>query len=121
MCMLKINEKLITNSIYSTEEQKIGKWINGESLYRKVLYYSGIIANGSSAGVGTIDNVDKIINARGFCKSGNTQIPIPESHISSINSQIEIWFGGNTLTVATGSARNISEIRMVVEYTKTTD
>lgn len=55
---------------YSTEEQKIGTWIDGKPIYRKVLHLtSGWIVGGEVAIAHDISNFDRIINySRNTCK-----------------------------------------------------
>lgn len=36
---------LLTNNIYSTSEQRIGTWINGKPVYRKVIYMGAMPNN----------------------------------------------------------------------------
>lgn len=34
---------------YSTTEKKIGKWVNGKDIYRKVIHYTGALTGGRNA------------------------------------------------------------------------
>lgn len=60
-----LNNRLMNvedSSIYSTEETKVGTWIDGKPIYRKVIEYSTQPASGNNTFNHGILNVDKFID-----------------------------------------------------------
>ena len=105
---------------YSTTEKKIGTWIDGKPLYRKV-FTIGNVGTSSSATLGTISNLDTVIKLNGACYSGSLWLPIPRTHASNVQYQNQVYIDNGTVTVATGTGSNMSKGYVIVEYTKITD
>lgn len=124
------NKSSIVNAInevnnkfnYSTEEQVIGKWINGKLLYRKVLNV-GNVTEQKTYITHNIANLGKLVNLYGTCnRNDNVQQTIPANYtnweiylydVSSI--EVTIYFSANQWN------KNPYDIVIVMEYTKTTD
>lgn len=107
---------------YSTDEVRIGTWIDGKSIYRKCLSYTGDITNGLNVQHG-ITNLDKMIKLYGYFINVSSQGLLP---FNNKNTNYIIDFDNITSTKFTwtvGSGFNLSDIPIVVvmEYTKTTD
>ena len=98
---------------YSTEETKIGTWIDGKPLYRKV--FVGVSVNRSVV----VENVDTLVQY-----FGNMTLPdgslyfIPQFFNTS--ATYLIIENGNALFFSSGSGAN-RPCTIVVTYTKTTD
>ena len=105
---------------YSTTEQRIGTWINGKPLYRKVFYSTAKIEavaeykpNTTIANIGTVVDVNVIIGSAGsFCaknywSSGSYFISTQYDKTDGL--YIEATYGG------------FVGWTLIVEYTKTTD
>lgn len=111
---------------YSTDEQAIGTWIDGKTLYRKVINAKPTISNSSYQTISIKHNISDLKNVykcNAFLhNTGNTQtyiLPVETSAtqaigISEINSTNIIMYSKND----TWSGW-IAEI--ILEYTKTTD
>lgn len=106
--------------IYSTTERRIGTWIDGKPLYRKVVI--GNLANGNTL----ISNVDRILKLHGNCKfSEDTwlrSIPFADTSSSIVNAQKNP--NTNDLIIAIvvgGKSSSIIDAQIILEYTKTTD
>lgn len=118
---MKINNNLINMSQYSTNEIKIGTWIDGKPLYRKVL--SGTLPTGSGDNTFSISN-SRIVSVNGFV---NSQYGIwfnTNGYFTEAGYIISCYLNGarNTITLKCGSFYNSdSQYFMIVEYTKTTD
>lgn len=111
----------VTNSnVYSTEETKVGTWIDGKPIYRKVL--QGLTSTGNI--VHNISNLDYVIDVRGICKKSNGNYePIPKITTDSV-SQYALGIGDISSTniyFEKGSGITISESYIIIKYTKTTD
>lgn len=58
----QLEEEIENKHTYSTEETKVGTWIDGKPIYRKVIEYSTQPASGSNTFYHGISNVDKFID-----------------------------------------------------------
>lgn len=107
--------------VYSTEETRIGTWINGKPLYRKVFIIPAFNVNNDSLfTIGTVLNVDKVCRSDGELVISNVDRSLP------INNCI-----GTVQTTKTGNVSKIEYYALysctytqgfcVMEYTKTTD
>lgn len=105
-----------SEEIYSTEEQVIGKWIDGKPLYRKVVYIEPVTFTGLKSIEHGISDIDYIVNVTGS-RNGT-----PFNHVRP--DSLAAGYGFNMDTVyfhlRTGQERTISGYA-IVEYTKTTD
>ncbi len=117
-----INEN---KEIYSTDEQVIGKWIDGKPIYRKVVEL-GNLPNTSSVQINhNISNIDKIIRIYGYAQEvGNIWfLPLPNAGAanSTQTNSVTLSASKNVVYVVTGTNRSGWEGYAVLEYTKTTD
>jgi len=113
-------------STYSTSETKIGTWIDGKPLYRKV--YTGTKVSGSNKTISLSNlNID-YVNFYGFIygnqgtTEGAYQFPINyyENPNSFIRANIHRKYMNLTIVSAASTYFN-GDYKIVVEYTKTTD
>lgn len=122
-----INPKLINK--YSTNEERIGTWIDGKPIYRKVVVLTSFSA-GETIVNHNISNIDKIINVSGFAyrRGGDYEI-LPTIVPPNVQSdyQISIYdindtrfriYLGRYAVVANTATENM---HIIFEYTKTTD
>lgn len=110
--------------IYSTEEQVIGRWIDGRQLYRKVYHL-----NDFTVGAHTDVEITSDIAGKTFFKTfgylllnGSQQIQFPYAEgtqftVSTSVFQSKLWL----FLRLSGGAQAASNCYVVVEYTKTTD
>ena len=111
---------------YSTDEVKIGTWINGKPLYRKTIIIENVVKGTATTYNHGIQNVDTIfIDANSFYKfSGGTPLANMLNNYQNIDKQM-------TRTVATSTiieyyvgdyvVSGITDGYITVYYTKTTD
>lgn len=106
---------------YSTAEQRIGTWIDGKPLYRKVVN-CGPLPNATSKTIAHgIANVDKFISIKG-CATATTDnyaITIPNVSPSVLASNVSI--NANATNIFIGAGANRSEYTYayaILEYTK---
>lgn len=119
-----INEKV--KEIYSTEEVRIGTWIDGKPLYRKVINAKPTISNSSYQTISIKHNINDLKNihkCNGFLhNNGNTQTYILPTDTSATQT-IGIREINNTNIIMYSKNDTwsgwIAEI--ILEYTKTTD
>ncbi len=122
---MQINNKLI-KEIYSNVEQKIGIWIDGKPIYRKVIYISSLPNNETAITPHGIANIDEIVNIYGIMRT-------PSNHTTTsfnMAGTSAVYGSGNVLCIRADRTNviigttanwstNISYITL--EYTKTTD
>lgn len=108
--------------IYSTTERRIGTWIDGKPLYRKVVSVSGHPAQISHG----ISNLKKVISMRGFVSRSSDVVKsqnLPHADID-VKYVIDANYASDSLIyMEYGSEiiNNITEVTWILEYTKTTD
>ena len=116
------NQKLNT---YSSNEIRIGTWIDGKPLYRKVITVpASSLVGGSTLRVAHgISNLKYIINAYGTFKRGDGEINlIPNNYTSWESYLYDLDTGGFGVRLSSAQVnKTITEIYVVMEYTKTTD
>ena len=111
---------------YSTNEQKIGKWIDGKPLYRKVIKTT--MAETSQSG--TYVNKDVVTGihmdfgyvAKTILISGTQYMLLPYINNAGYSTKCFMERKSSNLILANGnSIFNNCEIYAILEYTKTTD
>lgn len=118
------HKEFSNKQIYSTSEQVIGVWIDGKTLYRKVIT-STTMANNYNLGVTTVDTIVHIkgmvqrktnLNSWQLISSRNDDTV--KLDISTVNTQtgaIDMLYGSYW------TSETFNKIILIVEYTKTTD
>ena len=105
---------------YSTNEVKTNKvWVDGKPVYRKC--WSGLNVSTSETSIGTINNVDIIVNIEASISQYTSTSGTTLSHKKPyVRSQAEIVVKNNTVICKSGSGFDKINI-IAIEYTKTTD
>lgn len=119
-------------NVYSTEETRIGTWIDGKPLYRKTFPFHQTRTSdftSMSTTVGTMDNAN-ILRMYGYIwsHSNDFKYPIPSSEYvksgsETYNYSFQALNQVNTgkIFVSTYIWRGEFDGHLTVEYTKTTD
>lgn len=124
----EINEKFLNiyeKNEYSTEEQRIGIWIDGKPLYRKSIMKT--INSSVSADLGSISDIDYINVVDGCTKftSGSNSYYVPTSTYETSNNYSKLFIqknnSTNIATIKWTGNSTTGTIYATVEYTKTTD
>lgn len=105
--------------IYSTEETRIGTWIDGKPIYR--MAFTGTTINGENK---LLDNVDSLIDIKGFIALNDTygNGKMFPCWSMSATDQINILIStNNSLILRAGSYEANKSFQVAIEYTKTTD
>ena len=116
MAQIKYNLGDLGTEKYSTDEIKIGTWINGKPLYRKVV----VIDNPSSGMVFSIDNIDEPINASWKQLYGSNVLFFNYNENGSFRSAINFNTTSKRFFI-TMAGKFSGKMVAIVEYTKTTD
>ena len=117
------NEQWYNTNIneYSTTEQVIGKWLNGETLYRKVIDF-GAMPNATSKDVAHgITNLSRIITYNAIMSNGSTNFPIPIAQPSNTSLTAYAYVTNTNVHMETTTNRSSYTAFVILEYTKTTD
>lgn len=108
--------------IYSTEETRIGTWIDGKPLYRKTVF-GKIPDNQKFSVIADIPNIDKIVSWNGGVNSSNGVFKVPIEHVDSAAYITTVYDknSGGLRAKTTHTAYYNADIYITIEYTKTTD
>lgn len=104
-----------SEEIYSTEETRIGTWIDGKPIYKiSLIRDSFTITGGTRSDVGFSDEsiIDTLVDGAATFKNETTQ-RIGEIYVAITNNKLAV----NMVNVGTITGRLVITIR----YTKTTD
>lgn len=110
-----LKDYLDKGTVYSNEEQKIGKWTNGKTLYRKIITgsvpksdYYPTIATG-------ITNLSAVVSLQLLLTYGESKQYFSSSRYTYyLNKENE-----NNITVVSPDVDG--DVMVIIEYTKTTD
>lgn len=104
---------------YSTKEIKIGTWIDGKPLYRKVVDI-GTLPNATTKHVAhNISNIGSVVTLRGIVTDYRF-FPVPFAATSNAYA-ISIFADTTNIEVMAGNDRSNMTGFVIIEYTKTTD
>lgn len=130
-CFPDKNETLMLKGIdlsntYSTTEQKVGYWIDGKPIYRKVFTQSNMNAISN-----VVSNLDSMIKMDCLVRQSTVEDwrNVPWVYVSGNSYGSATWAGGfyydsseNKIIFQAGSnLSDIDKLIMIIEYTKTTD
>lgn len=118
--------------VYSTEEQRIGTWINGKPLYRIVIKATTPAASSENTSTEVASysaNVEEVVRCNAIITSGTGQKTIAPYYYTNVD---RAWVGynpsnytnvqfKNTVRMMVGTALVSKPTTIILEYTKTTD
>lgn len=121
-----LNNRLMNvedSSIYSTEETKVGTWINGKPIYRKVVIIPNVTATQATYDLSSIPiDICMVNTSNSFFAQGNYILPIVSYGSNTDWSRAFFEVHTKKLYVEFGSVYTMSKnIYITIEYTKTTD
>lgn len=121
----KMDEGIANNENYSTNEQKIGKWIDGKPLYRKVIRTT--MAETSKSGtfvnkdVGIGSNIDFGFIVKAILIFGTQYMSLPYINVAGYSTKCFVDKDRSHVTLANeNSSFNNCETYVIIEYTKAT-
>lgn len=120
-----LEERTTKNFEYSIAEQEIGKWVDGEKLYRAVITGS---TTSRAVDISLVDkNIKNIIRMGGTCITNDTTIyPIPY-YLAQLTNQVgwyytSVLYGlqSKNISLGFGLAPNFNRVtfNIEIEYTK---
>lgn len=129
-----VENQAITNYVnglntYSTTEQRVGTWINGKPLYRKVVYISSLPNNATGFydifSSGEISNIDLCIMDESASymtiTSGGTTENDPMNWIYSTTAFVFTCIRNKQIRIITKDDKSSTSAYVSILYTKTTD
>lgn len=116
-----------TPMIYSTDEKKVGVWIDGKSIYQKTIHIPHIPDGGTLEIDPQVNNLYEIIDFNGYCtiidKIANpksTTRPLPNVGGGSNDIRVDSQ-GGKIRIITFSNWWSNYEAYLTIMYTKTTD
>lgn len=105
---------------YSTEETPIGKWIDGRTLYRKVLKLGALKDNGKTAVKYNVPDMDEIVSLNGFASDSNFGLTLPTAHSTTTkNVNVYVDYNAKEVVAETFSDRtSYTHGYFIIEYVK---
>lgn len=118
-----VNEKIDSLNVYSTSEHRIGTWIDGKPLYRKVVNFGALPNSTTKTVAHNISNIDSIIFVKGMAKSTSDTYWVLPFLFEGSQSQYNIRTFVNTTNIQMlcDDDRSSYTAYITIEYTKTTD
>lgn len=110
-------------NIYSTDEKKVGTWIDGKPIYRKTIEHSISDTSAITTNISTgITNMETLVKSEGTALYNNTiWLPLTFYNAGGFNSY-HITQSGQSIVYQRGSSNYpTSKVYITLEYTKTTD
>lgn len=106
---------------YSTDEQVIGMWIDGKTLYQKTIDVAPLPNNTDKRVAHGISNLDKFISAVGYAISPNVNsIPLPFVNATSASAQVGIITDTSDVIIRARDDRSsYTDAYVTLQYTKT--
>ena len=105
---------------YSTNETRVGTWIDGKPIYRKVVYDTTPRSAGNYNIEHGIQNYDEIVSYKTLCYQSSSVIHDGSSTSALSGSErVTSYFNGSNISIRTSWA--IVKTIIIIEYTKTTD
>lgn len=109
------------NSIYSTNEVRIGTWINGKPIYRKVYSITSNITFTPNTWVGVVYNIEEPIETlvNGYFKHEPSGTSVIDGYMGFLYNRS--YNNIQALNTRSISFESVAPHYMIAEYTKTTD
>lgn len=121
----ELNEKITRNSTYSTEEQAVGTWIDGKTIYRKIINF-GALPNATKKDVAhNISNLEQFTKIEGIAtRQDDTKftqsLPLVYKDIER-NYNTPLGVDAQTVSIQTNEDRSMFNGYVTLEYTKTVE
>lgn len=111
------------NQIYSYDETPIGTWVNGETIYRKVISCGTFPDKADKTVAHGISNFGHIIHVYGYCEDISNSYPMPFPYNTPTGGgSVGVWVDKTNITISSQLIYypNITASYIILEYTKTT-
>lgn len=105
---------------YSSSETAIGQWIDGKTIYRKVINF-GNLPNATTKQIAhNISNLGRIIKISGMAFNANTNTSIPLPYVSNtVTQNVQLYVTSTNVVMTTGFNFSIyTTSYIIIEYVK---
>ena len=106
---------------YSTQEQAVGTWIDGSTIYEKTIDFGALPNNDKKSVNHNISNLAHIVSCECIAEnpSAGYRLPIPFSHRNTLHNQIQMEITDTTIDIYTVTDRSsYSWCYVTIRYTK---
>lgn len=115
----------LSRNIYSMDEQKIGVWVDGKTIYRRVYYIDGLLTFTSNkfGFEHNIENFDRPLKLSGSIYDTENKDYYILPYITTTDANIMLYASPTQIKVEQkpyGSGR-LRDVYVIIEYTKTTN
>lgn len=109
-------------NVYSSEEQKVGLWIDGKPVYQKVVYISSLPNNTTTNYAHGISDISTIVGIESFVKWPSEWVASTPWVVSGDDTEtITVSVGLTYIQIVTKKNRTSMSSYVILRYTKTTD
>ena len=113
-----------TSEDYSTDEKRVGTWINGKPLYQKTISVGALPNNDENVVQHGIENIDIVVSSSGVAYKDDysSMLQLPHGNPNLLGGSISLAGNRNTIGITTGMDRSsYTNTYVTLQYTKTTD
>ena len=114
-------EEVDSPNDYSTEETKIGTWIDGKPIYRKVFDFGQLPVTSSKEirhGISDLSRIIKLYGIASWKTADMPTLPLPSADPDGEKYSVFLSANSSIIAVTTGSDRKAFYGYVVMEYTK---
>lgn len=104
---------------YSTDETRVGTWIDRRPIYRKVIARNLSVTNGTYINLSSL-NVNELLKVKSINKKTSNDFTFYDNFFDSSNEKITLHYRNDIIEFWTASGANYTST-VWIEYTKTTD
>lgn len=115
-------------NVYSTNEQIVGRWIDGKTIYQKTFTYDTLSATNQWINLQDVPNIDTVVSLNYLYSIGNGEYrQSSDGIIAGTDDQyrIQVAFHNGSISYVLGNGfvdnSAIDNIHITMQYTKTTD
>lgn len=106
---------------YSTTETKVGTWIAGQAIYRKVIH-TGAIQSTVKTVAHNISNLGRVIHLYGMANTNQGYyFTLPRLDTTSLDHFISLDINSTAVTIGAGSDADFVDSYVIIEYIKSTN
>lgn len=120
--LITINTKLTNATTYSTDEIRVGTWINSKPIYRKVIANEVDMTNGSEISLNSVSDMDNLVSIQSKEVKATDNFVFYNNYYDSSTNKFNLfhYISRNSLYLYAGSGIHYT-VTVTIEYTKTTD
>lgn len=116
----EIDEKgLEKTGNYSTDEQEVGTWINGETIFQKTIEIGALTNSTAKTVAHGITGISNIIEISGFYNNPTTHDTIADQYAESTDSIATVATPTNIIVYVHGNFTGFTNCYITIKYTKT--